>query len=94
MLMFFTIRPLLEHLPGNSSFVRCIGLRYGLKPQINGFGDAQAEVFEGESHGLGLSVPALIQIPKAKKIFGQGHAATDSASDFFFAARASRAAFE
>lgn len=48
--MSFTVRPLLQNLPRNSSFVRCVGYSYGIEPNIDRFGDPKTKVFERECH--------------------------------------------
>lgn len=49
-LMRFSIRPVLQNLPGNRSFVRCVGYRYSIEPDVDALGDAKPEVFERECH--------------------------------------------
>lgn len=48
--MLFSLSPLTQYFPRNSRLVGAAGGRDGVQPNVDGFGDAESEVFEGEAH--------------------------------------------
>lgn len=54
-LMSFSLRPLCKHVTSNGCFVLTKGQGLSIEHDVDGLGDAQAEIFEGDGHGEGQS---------------------------------------